>query len=195
MHLLYNNHLARRVLLGVLLGTGLNSAWALTSDKEQPIHIEADRVDLDDKRGVGVYQGQVRFTQGSVLFTADKLTVHTIPVGQPRAREIDHVVAEGAPTRFRQLLDSRREELRGEAQRMEFYGEDERAVFEGNAHVWKGGDEFTGNRIEYDMRAETVKAHKGANDSGRVHVVIQPRAKSPPAPSSTPSPPASPSRP
>ena len=165
-----------------LPGTGV----AMTGDKEQPITIEADRVDIDDKKGVSVYQGKVRVTQGSMVMTADTVTTYAVGDKQARQRELEKMMAVGAPARFRQLLDtkdprtSRNEEMRAQAQRIDYYAKEERLVLQGGGHIWKEGDEFSGNIIEYDVVQETVKAAMGQAGTAaqeRVHAVIQPRRK------------------
>ena len=58
----------------ILIAASLGAPWAvmaMTGDREQPIHIEADSVDIDDKKGVSIYRGNVRMTQGSIVLTAD----------------------------------------------------------------------------------------------------------------------------
>ena len=49
------------------------TAMALSSDKDQPIEIEADHAKLDDIQRVAVYQGDVVITQGSIRLNGDIL--------------------------------------------------------------------------------------------------------------------------
>ncbi|MGA4817094.1 LptA/OstA family protein [Pseudomonas aeruginosa] len=51
------------------------------SDREQPIRVQADSAELDDKQGVAVYRGDVVVTQGST-----KLTGNTVTLKQDRER-------------------------------------------------------------------------------------------------------------
>lgn len=173
-----------------LIGLWPLASAAMTGDKEQPITIEADRVDIDDKKGVSTYQGKVRVTQGSMVMTADTVTTQAVGDKQARQRELDKIIAVGAPAHFRQLLDTKdaktgkNEEMRGHAQRIDYFAREERLVLQGGSHVWKEGDEFSGNVIEYDVAQETVKAamgnvggQAGEGPQERVHAVIQPRRK------------------
>ncbi|MDX1519199.1 MAG: LptA/OstA family protein, partial [Gammaproteobacteria bacterium] len=50
--------------------------FALTTDKDQPIEIEADAAELDDRKNVTVYTGNVIVTQGSIRMTGEKMTVY-----------------------------------------------------------------------------------------------------------------------
>lgn len=155
----------------------------MTGDKEQPIHIEADRVDIDDKKGISVYQGKVRVTQGSMVMTADTVTTYAVGNKQAKERELEKLIAVGAPAHYRQLLDtkdpvtSKNEEMRAQGQRIEYFAREERLVLQGAGHLWKGGDEFSGNVIEYNTAQETVKAAMDPAGQERVHAVIQPRRK------------------
>ncbi len=173
-----------------LIGLWPLTSAAMTGDKEQPITIEADRVDIDDKKGVSIYQGKVRVTQGSMVMTADTVTTHAVGDKQARQRELDKIIAVGAPAHFRQLLDTKdaktgkNEEMRGQALRIDYFAREERLVLQGGSHIWKEGDEFSGNVIEYDVAQETVKAamgnvggQAGEGPPERVHAVIQPRRK------------------
>ncbi len=160
---------------------------AMTSDKEQPITIEADRVDIDDKKGVSVYQGKVRVTQGSMVMTADTVTTYAVGDKQAKQREMEKMVAVGVPAHFRQLLDTKEprtgknEEMRARAQRIDYFAKEERLVLQGGGYIWKEGNEFSGNTIEYHLVDETVKAATGQAGGvaapERVHAIIQPRRK------------------
>lgn len=167
------------------------AALALTSDRQQPIHIEADSVFIDDANGTAVYRGNVHFTQGSTHLEAQQATLYSAD-----RQNVDKVVADGAPATFRQRPDNQEEDVRGQADHIEYYADDERVILVRNAHLWQGKNEFAGNRIEYDTDKETVKAQKADNDTTRVQVIIQPRqgtaVPTPPAASSSPSSPRAP---
>jgi len=143
---------------------------ALTGDKEQPIHIEADRVDIDDVRRVSVYRGNVRYTQGSMRLDADEVSIY-----YDEARNFQRMRAEGQPARFRQRPDGQAEDMLGEAVEIEYTVAPERLVLKQQAHIWNQGDEFAGEIITYDIAADHVVARRGAAEENRVQVVIQPR--------------------
>ena len=149
-------------------------AWALSSDKQQPIHIEADSVLIDDAKGVAVYRGNVHYTQGSTHLEAQEVTVYSAD-----RQKVDKVVADGNPATFRQRPDRQEEDMRGQAEHIEYYADDERAILEKDAHLWQGKNEFSGSRIEYDTAKQTVKALTSGEQAGRVQVIIQPRQQPP----------------
>lgn len=51
---------------------------ALESDKEQPIELVADSVDIDETKGVSIYKGDVDLRQGSMHLRADIVTVYQV---------------------------------------------------------------------------------------------------------------------
>ena len=55
---------------GALLALFTTLALGLPSDREQPIHISADKALRDEKKGITVYQGNVEMNQGSLRIEA-----------------------------------------------------------------------------------------------------------------------------
>jgi lipopolysaccharide export system protein LptA len=154
------------LLAGLLLP---KPGLSLSGDTRQPIQVQADSVEVDDKRGVSVYRGNVHLTQGSIVLQADVLTVY-----HP-GRRLEKAIAEGDPAHYRQLLDQKPQEVRAEAPKMEYLASQEQLLLSGGAHVWQGGNEFRGAQIEYDVRKDIVRARGGKASGGRVEVVIQPQ--------------------
>jgi lipopolysaccharide export system protein LptA len=160
--------LAALVLAGAVLGPA--PAFALSSDKEQPIHIAADRVEIDDVKHISIYRGSVRYTQGTMQLDADAVSIY-----YDAERNFQRLVAEGRPARFRQRPDGQAEDMLGEAVQIEYVAVPERLVLKQQAHIWNQGDEFAGDLITYDIAADRVSARRGEAEEGRVQVVIQPR--------------------
>lgn len=169
-----------RVSKGMALLVGMMMplcAMALSSDKQQPIHIEADSVVIDDAHGTAVYRGNVHYSQGSTHLEAEEVTVYSAD-----RQKVDKVEATGNPAVFRQRPDKQDQDMRGQAGHIEYFAAAERVILEKDAHLWQGKNEFAGSRIEYDTANQMVKALKGGEDSGRVQVIIQPRQPPPAAP-------------
>ncbi len=157
------------------------STWALSTDKDQPIEIEADYADLDDEKGVTIYRGNVVLTQGSVRMTGDTMTVYFTD------DELDTLIMEGKPARYRQLPDDSKIYDEAEALRMEYYELKNLIVLIDKASFKQEGLSFSGNRIEYDTEHSRVKARgsvkqqnaSGSSDSSgeRVKIILKPRKK------------------
>ena len=58
---------ARAMIFALCLGFVPAALWALASDREQPITVEADGVEINDRTGVSVYKGNVVIRQGSPI--------------------------------------------------------------------------------------------------------------------------------
>ena len=154
----------------------LTCAWtppaaALSSDREQPIELEADSARIDERTGVSVYTGDVVLTQGSTRLLADRLTVE-------RRNDGNRLLAEGEPARFRQQPDDRPEPVEGRAKTIDYHTGQEQVVLTGEAEVWQGGNRFASERIVYDVASDTVRggqASPGAAPGERVRITIEPR--------------------
>lgn len=160
-----------------------NTAWPLSTDKDQPIEIEANAAELDDQKGVTVYTGNVVVTQGSIRMTGDKMTVY-----YTKDNDLDTVIMLGQPATYRQLPDKSEINDEAEALRMEFYNLKNLIVLIDNALVTQEGLRFSGSRIEYDTENSKIRARGTADatatddgaptqSSGRVKITIQPKKK------------------
>jgi len=159
--------LSHLVFFMLLLIAG--QAWALSTDREQPINIKSDHLDADETKGVSIYRGHVVLTQGSARLNADVLRVYS-----NAQRELSHIEATGKPAKFRQLMDETHEEVTGEALEIIYRAAEEYVLFKGRAHFWKCGDEFSGNKVEYFARQALVKASQSEQGDERVNVTLLP---------------------
>lgn len=167
-------HPYRKILCALLLALPLAAA-ALEGDRREPIHVRADRVELDNRKGIGTYRGNVTLDQGSLHLEADVLIVHR------NADGLERIEAEGRPVRFRQRPDAAAADIEGEARRLEYRTAQEQLLLQGAASVRQGGDLFSGERIEYDTVLSRVQAsgQESGDGGGRVHAIIQPRQNAP----------------
>lgn len=166
------------LLLAFFLSAG---ASALSTDREQPINIEADRAEADNLKRTTVYHGDVVITQGTLRITGKTVTIY-----YDEQDQITKLVSEGAPARFRQLPDGKVDVPKNyqvaHASRMEYYARDDRIVLLGDAVYGQGGDQIAADRIVYDsltsqMRAESRAASgsEGEQPSSRVRIKIEPK--------------------
>ncbi len=143
-------------------------SWALSTDREQPMLIEADRAELDDTKGVSIYRGNVRVTQGTLLLTGELMTVYN------KGNDVEKVIMEGKPATYKQRPDNKDRDVRARAQHMEYFTSPEKIVLTGQAEVDQAGDVLRSERIVYDV--PTDKVHAGTDQPNeRVHITIQPR--------------------
>ena len=157
--------LRRTLLLLSLLLPG--SALALSSDRDQPMNLEADSVSIDEQTGVSLYEGNVVITQGSLKLWADRLWIHR------RDGKTHKFISEGQPTRFRQLTDDQ-QEVKGRALRAEFYVDRDELLLFDEALLEQGADQFRSDRIVYNRANSQVRAGASADGKQRVRVIIEP---------------------
>jgi lipopolysaccharide export system protein LptA len=144
--------------------------WALSTDRDQPMTIEADRVELDDAKGVSTYHGNVKVTQGTLVLTGDLMTVHS------KGNDVQKVIMLGNPATYRQRPDGKDQDVRAKAERMEYYVDPERVILLKQAEVLQRGDILRSERIEYDVASDQVNAGTSKPDE-RVRITIQPRSR------------------
>ena len=155
------------------------SAWpfpaaGLSSDRDQPMYIEADRADINDKKGISIYTGNVKVTQGTFELLADKLTVYI------EKDQLQKAIAIGQPAHYRQRPDGKDEDIEAQALRMEYYASPERIILLERAQASQAGDVFRSEKIVYDIEKNVVNAGTGSGND-RVRITLQPRKKEPAA--------------
>lgn len=174
------NRVVRNFSAVCALATALLSGavYAEKGDRDKPINLEADTVDVNDQTRVSTYQGNVRLIQGTLVISADKLVVVQDAEGLSKG------TAYGRPAYFKQKRDGMDENVEGWAQRIEYDGKTEKLEMFTQARVKRGQDEVRGNYITYDGQSESYRVVGGRdgatenNPGGRVRAVIQPDRKS-----------------
>jgi len=142
---------------------------ALPDDREQPIAVEADRAVRDEKAGETVYSGAVRLVQGSLVIEADELTIY-------HSRDLaERVIAIGEPARMRQQPAIDEAVIHAAARRITYFTAEERVLLERDAEVEQDGATVRGERIDYLIREQLVRADAADSGGERVQVVIPPR--------------------
>ncbi|TBU98911.1 lipopolysaccharide transport periplasmic protein LptA [Stutzerimonas kirkiae] len=165
------------LLLGLSASLLAASAWALPEDRNQPIRVQADTAELDDKQGVAVYRGDVVITQGTLKITGD-----TVTITQTASGDIDVFTSVGKPAYYEQKPALDKPIVKAYGLTIQYFSSNERIVLIDQAKVVQEGNTFEGEKIVYDTRRQIVNAGR-ANDSSittprpRVDMVIQPRNK------------------
>ncbi|MEQ1913506.1 MAG: lipopolysaccharide transport periplasmic protein LptA [Sideroxydans sp.] len=174
----------------VLLSSALllcNSAQAERADSEKPLHLEADRMKLDDAKHINLFEGHVRLSQGTLLILADKVVV------VEDAQGFQRLTAHGSPASFKQRNEGTNAYTEGYGARIEYDTRADSVDFFEQARVKRDQDEITGNHISYNSKLEIFEASAKPNDAkntatkqDRVRAVIQPKNKRPVTSDSTP---------
>ncbi|HEX9625424.1 MAG TPA: lipopolysaccharide transport periplasmic protein LptA [Acidiferrobacterales bacterium] len=142
------------------------SRW--TPDRSAPIRVRADSINVDQRRGVTVYQGKVRFEQGGLRIDADRVEARL------KGERLETVHAQGRPLRFRQAASGEAQEVRGSAVRLEYHAVTGQLSLFGDVRIEHGRNLFRSAVMRYDLDTETLAAD--GNDDGQVSATIEPAA-------------------
>jgi lipopolysaccharide export system protein LptA len=147
--------------------------WS-AEDQQQPITVEADRLEMNNASGISHYQGNVIMTQGSMLLRANSVTLHS------SGSELQRAEANGTPVYLERTDPQSGELLKANAGYIEYQIPQGLLEMKGEAHLWRGQDEFSGEHIVYELDKRIVRAsgQNGGEETGRVKVILQP-AKEP----------------
>ena len=166
----------RSFLVGMTLAAASLGAHTEQADRDKPVNIEADRVEIDDQKKEAVFQGNVVLTQGTLMLKADRIIVNQDETG------FQSGIAYGNPAYFRQKREGFEDFIEGEAERLEYKGQEEKVELFINAKLTRGGDEVRGNYISYSALTEFFEvmgkepgSSKAGTSGGRVRAIIQPR--------------------
>lgn len=164
---------------------GNPSAYAEKADADKPTNIEADQMVYDDVKQINTFTGNVTLTRGTLNMKAQKIIVSQDAAGYQFA------TLHGAPgglANFRQKRDGGPNLwIEGQAERIEYDGKNDLVKLYAKAKLRRMDgqkliDEVDGELISYDNRSEFFSVNgsqAGAKaGTGRVKVVIQPRAES-----------------
>lgn len=151
------------------------------ADREKPIHLEADRVTVDDIKQLSTFEGNVVLTQGTLVIRGDRMEVRQDKEG------FKYGTTWGNLAYFRQKREGVDEYIEGWAERIEYDGRADKVQMFVRASMKRGQDEVRGNYISYDANTDffqVIGAGKAAasdNPNRRVRAVMQPKPKEQPA--------------
>ncbi len=166
--------LARRIAIPIAIAVALvvpGAVNALPEDSTQPILIQANTAEMNQRSDEIVYMGDVRVEQGSLRVNADRITVEYVD------QKVVRIIAEGAPARYRQAIDDPEGEVKAEADTIIYRTSEEQLELSGKASLEQQGNTINGDTIRYDMVAGRVEAVSGAGNS--VRMVLQPPPRAP----------------
>ena len=165
-------------LLGLSAALGSASAWALPTDRDQPIHIQSDDAQLDDKQGVATYKGNVIITQGSM-----KITGNTVTITRNATGDVDVFTAVGNLAYYEQKPAVDKPIVQAYGMTIQYFAAQNRIVLIDKAKVINDGNTSEGEKIVYDTVRQVVNAGRATGSKvttprPRIDMVIQPKKKS-----------------
>jgi len=162
--------MTRLLILAFLLPVA-NALWALPADREQPISVEADNLEIRDQQNISIYEGNVTLVQGSLEINSERLVIRFNDDNELVSMEMT-----GSPARFRQL-DNQRQEILGEGRRIRYLEAGSLLELIESARYEHGGDVIESERIRVNTRDNSIQAG-GEQTDDRVKMLIQPRSNS-----------------
>ena len=153
-------------------------SFALSTDKDKPMTIEADSVEIDDKKGLTVYRGNVEVRQGTMHVKGSTLVIEKVN------GEIKVVTVVGKPASYKQRPDNKPQDVIAKARKLQVYPKRNLVRLERNASITQEGNVYSGNLIEYDNKKDIIKmkgnigvTDTGKKSTGRIRMTIQPDKK------------------
>ena len=144
-------------------------ATAAGYDRQLPVLLRADRIDIEQKTGVSLYRGHVVFTQGTLKLTAAQARAVN------RGNTLDTLTAEGTPVTFRHRLDGQEEFIEGKAGRAVYRAPAQLLDLYRDVTVQRGQDTFRGAVLHYDLGDRSLIAESDAGQ--RVYAALIPRPR------------------
>ena len=159
----------RLVALSLLLLAALLpiDAPAKSSDRNQPMDVEADRTEAglgDDSDAT--LSGNVKITQGTLEVESDHATI------QRKDGEISEVVLTGAPATLKQVNDNG-EPMHATASRIVYDTRSDVVVLTGGVVIEQTRGTLRGENIKYDLKTGRLD---GGGGGGRVKMRIMPKS-------------------
>jgi lipopolysaccharide export system protein LptA len=166
--------------------------FAERADRNQPIHLEADQVLVDDINQTSTFTGNVQLSQGTLLIRGDKIVVLQDKDG------FKHATAYGNSAEFRQKREGLDEYVEGYGGRIEYDTHAETLDLHDKARLKRNLDEVSGEHITYNAKTEAfrVGSEESSGDAPpqRVRAVLQPKPKETGATSTMNAPPITPGK-
>ena len=145
--------------------------WALATDADQPIEIEADELEVREQERVSIYLGNVKLVQGSLEINADRIVIHFNELNELTIMEMT-----GAPATLRQL-DENQQEIWGEARQIDYTQTKSLLELREDARFTHAGDVIESELIRINTLNSSLQAGSTESDQ-RVKMLIQPRQDS-----------------
>lgn len=155
------------LLFSVCLLNATTSWSASKPDRQQPMTVEADTAELNERTGVSIYSGNVVVTQGSMIMKAERVNL------QSKDNKLTSMKGTGKPATYRQKDANTGAPIIGKADQIIYMPGKSQLILVGKASLFKDDNTVKSERIVYNIESDYVSA--GTKSGGkRVKIVIQP---------------------
>lgn len=161
------------LLLAACATAAIGGAWARSSDRNQPMDIEAGRQEgTFESDSTNILSGGVTISQGSLDIRAGRAEI-TLVGGDPA-----RAVLTGSPVVLRQQMDDGTP-MTAYAAKIDYNLRTEVVVFTGDVRIEQPRGSMSGERVVYNL--QTGRVESGGEGAGRVRMRILPRGTRTPA--------------
>lgn len=149
----------------------------LKTNPDAPIEIEADQLDIFDKKKIAVFKGNVRAKQGETVVNSGRLTVHYSGGGVGTAQSITRLEADGGVR-----ISQKDQNAKGDRAYVDMVREV--ITLSGNVVLTQGKNVLRGSKLTVNMKsgaAQMLSASQAGNSNakgnGRVQGLFIPNRK------------------
>jgi lipopolysaccharide export system protein LptA len=156
-------------------------AFTAPDKSDQPIHVVADRLEVDNKAQVANFIGAVKAVQGDVTITSDVLEVYydreaaDKPAHKIEGEQSDGLADGGGQVRkvvaIGHVKIVQKDRL-GVGQKATYWAGGRKVLLEGQATVWRGQNQVSGEQITVFLDDDRSVVH--GSPGKRVSVTIMP---------------------
>ena len=152
----------------LLLCTVSANSFGKSDDYKQPINVVSEQQLADLKANKVIFEGDVVATQGTMEIKADK-----IEVTRGSDSKLESIIAYGHPVTFQQILDNGKP-IHTRSSTLSYLPKQSLVVLNGRATIWQNESSMTGERIEYNIVTQRMRADNAATQGGRVSTTFVP---------------------
>ena len=150
--------------------------FALDSDQNLPIKVQADAAIVDETKGSSIYTGAVIIQQGTLELKADEVKVLTAEGA------VIQIIAKAnsqsdARAHYQQQINDSMDLVIADAKKIIYFVQEKRLHLSGNASLKQGTDMYRGELLYYDLGLGIVNLKSGGGVD-RVNMTISPRHSS-----------------
>ncbi len=158
-------------IIGALFALITIPCFALDTDKAEVAHVSADKADLSQKKHLGVYIGNVLFTQGSTNLIAQK----AVTKGN-QGNQLELAIAYGSkdsPAHYWTKTDEQKPPFHAFADTIKYFPLKHQIQLLGHAKVEQGKNSLSADKIIYDTLEQHVVTQ--SNGNSRTTIILYPQ--------------------
>lgn len=151
------------------------NAASKSTDKEAPLHIEADQLEMREKDNMSIYSGNVKIVKGTMKISGDKIIIKN------KDGRLYKIHINGKPATYYQLNDLD-EVISAESYIMDYEAKNGLLELKEKALLLKNKNRFSSEHIIYNTLEDIVKAGNhnmpDSQEKPRVKITIHPEPQS-----------------